>query len=133
MAMKDIHAAAKPTEGELELLQILWKHGPSTVREVHGRLDGSRHVGYTTVLKLLQIMHRKGLVIRQDDERAHVYRPAAPESESKARLVTDLIDRAFDGSSAALMLYAIQSKPASPNEIAELRKELERLERENPQ
>jgi len=129
MAMKDARTA-KPTEGELELLQILWKQGPSTVREVHGHMDGNRHVGYTTVLKLLQIMHRKGLVRRQDDERAHIYMPAAPESESKARLVTDLIDRAFDGSSAALMLYAIQSKPTSPGELAELRKELERLERE---
>src|SRR5687768_17386933 len=117
--------ALKPTEGELEILRVLWRRGPSTVRDVHTELDRERATGYTTVLKLLQIMTEKGLVVRNEAERAHVYRAVASEEQSQRRLVRDLLDRAFDGSARQLVLQALTAKPANPEDLAEIRRLLD--------
>jgi BlaI family transcriptional regulator, penicillinase repressor len=117
-----------PTEGELEILRVLWDRGPSTVREVHERLAHLRAVGYTTVLKLLQIMHAKGLVTRDESERTHVYTAAAARTATERRLVRDLAERAFGGSAARLVLRALPDVPATPAEIEEIRALLRRLE-----
>ena len=118
----------RPTEAELEILGILWKQGPSTVRAVHDTMGGSRPVGYTTVLKLLQIMAEKGLVRRDETERAHVYAPSAPAERTQRRLVADLLDRAFAGSAARLVQQALSSRRASPEEIANIRRLLDEME-----
>ena len=123
-------AAPRPTEAELEILGILWKHGPSTVRSVHEALSKSRFVGYTTVLKLLQIMAEKGLVRRDETERAHVYAAKAPAEVTQRRLVADLLDRAFAGSAARLVQQALSSRRASASEIARIRELLDQMEDE---
>lgn len=117
-----------PTEGELELLRVLWARGPSTVREVRDALGPERDAGYTTVLKLLQIMHSKGLVTRDEAERSHVYRAAVAESATQRRLVRNLAERAFGGSAAKLVLNALSGPAATAEERAEIRRLLERLE-----
>jgi predicted transcriptional regulator len=118
-----------PTEAELELLGVLWEKGPSTVREVHAALPPSREVRYTTVLKLLQIMAEKGLVRRDESRRAHVYAPASRASRTRGRIVADLLERAFGGSAAQLVQQALSSRPASAEEIREIRELLDSLER----
>ena len=125
------HPTPRPTEAELEILGVLWKHGPSTVRTVHESLAASRSVGYTTALKLLQIMAEKGLVRRDETERAHVYAASAPAERTQRRLVADLLDRAFAGSAARLVQQALSSRRASPAEIARIRELLDDLERGN--
>ena len=110
----------KPTDSELEILRVLWTRGPSTVRQVAAQLD--REAGYTTILKLLQIMTEKGLVVRDESERTHVYQAAYTEDQTQRQLVTDLLDRAFDGSAAKLVLQALASHTASPQELEEIRK-----------
>ena len=124
-------AAPRPTEAELEILGILWKQGPSTVRAVHEELSRSPAVGYTTVLKLLQIMTEKGLVRRDETDRAHIYAASAPAEQTQRRLVADLLDRAFAGSAARLVQQALSSRRASPEEIARIRELLDDLERGN--
>ena len=117
-----------PTDSELGILRVLWERGPSTVREVHEALgDGS---GYTTVLKLMQIMTEKGLVVRDESQRAHVYSAQATQQKTQRQLVTDLVDRAFGGSPAQLAMQALSSKKTSPEELAELRRLLDTLEQE---
>ncbi len=117
-----------PTDAELGILRVLWERGPSTVREVHEALkDGS---GYTTVLKLMQIMTEKGLVVRDESQRAHVYSAQATQQKTQRQLVTDLVDRAFGGSPAQLAMQALSSKKTSPEELAELRRLLDTLEQE---
>ncbi len=123
--------APRPTEAELEILGILWKQGPSTVRAVHEEISRSPAVGYTTVLKLLQIMTEKGLVRRDETDRAHVYAASAPAERTQRRLVADLLDRAFAGSAARLVQQALSSRRASPEEIARIRELLDDLERGN--
>jgi BlaI family transcriptional regulator, penicillinase repressor len=118
----------RPTDAELEILKVLWERGPSTVREVHEALAASRETGYTTVLKLMQIMARKGLVERDEDQRAHVYRASEERDRTQRRLVDDLVDRAFDGSAADLVLNALGSRRASAAEVAEIRKLLDAYE-----
>ncbi|MEZ4586386.1 MAG: BlaI/MecI/CopY family transcriptional regulator [Gemmatimonadales bacterium] len=118
-----------PTDAELAILGALWERGPSTVREVHEALE-SRKTGYTTVLKLLQIMLQKGLVTRSTAERSHTYRAAIPRERTERRLVDDLAERAFGGSAHKLALHALESAPASQEELAEIRALLDRLERE---
>ena len=120
------HAPA-PTDGELAILQALWTRGPSTVREVHEHLG--RDVGYTTVLKLLQIMTEKGLVKRDDEERSHVYAAAQPAQATQRRLLKDLLEKAFAGSASQLVLQALSAKRASPEELAEIRKLLDEHEK----
>jgi predicted transcriptional regulator len=121
--------APRPTEAELEILGVLWGRGPSTVREVQEAMAGSKDVGYTTVLKLLQIMADKGLVRRNERERAHVYTASMPAEETQRQLVGDLLDRAFGGSAARMVQQALSSKRASTEEIARIRTFLDELER----
>jgi BlaI family transcriptional regulator, penicillinase repressor len=118
-----------PTNAELEILRILWRDGPQTVRAVHDTLRARRDIGYTTALKTLQVMAEKGLVTRDDAERAHVYAAAVPEAAVKRRLVADLLDRAFDGSAAGLVMQALSAKRASPEEIREIRRLLDSMRR----
>ena len=118
----------RPTDAELEILRVLWERGPSTVREVHESLGDSRRTGYTTVLKLLQIMTEKGIVRRDETERAHIYEARAPREETENVLVGDLLDRAFAGSASALVLRALSAKKASTQELAKIRKLLDELE-----
>ena len=117
----------KPTNAELAILSVLWKDGPSTVREVFERVS-ERAVGYTTVVKLLQIMADKGLVERDESARSHVYRAPRPEAEVKRGLVSDLLDRAFGGSTAGLVMHALQNRRASAAELREIRSLLDSLD-----
>jgi BlaI family penicillinase repressor len=113
--------ALKPTDAELALLRVLWTRGPSTVREVHDAMAASRSVAYTTTLKTLQVMTDKGLTLREDHRGQHLYRPRHAEAETLTRLVTDLLDRAFGGSTSKLVVQALNSRPASPEELREIR------------
>jgi predicted transcriptional regulator len=122
------HSVARPTDAELAILRVLWERGPSTVREVHDALPEGRDVGYTTVLKLLQIMAEKRLVARDEAERAHVYRTRAPRAETERKLVGDLLDRAFGGSAERLVMRALSAKTASPEELARIRVLLDEIE-----
>lgn len=110
----------KPTDAELAILRVLWNRGPSTVREVAAAMG--RQGAYTTVLKLLQIMTEKRLVVRDESARSHVYEAASSEDAMQRQLVTDLLDRVFDGSASKLVLQALASGKASPAELAEIRK-----------
>jgi BlaI family transcriptional regulator, penicillinase repressor len=118
----------KPTDSELAILRVLWRLGPVTVRAVHDELRLAQEIGYTTVLKLLQIMTEKGLVKRDESERSHVYRPAFPEQEVQRQLVGHLLERAFGGSAQKLVLQALAAKKATPGELAEIRKLLDEME-----
>lgn len=118
----------RPTDAELAILRVLWERGESTVREVQEGLDLRRPAGYTTVLKQLQIMTEKGLVRRDETERAHVYRASLAREATETQLVGDLLDRAFGGSASRLVLRALASTPASAEEIAQIRKLLEKAE-----
>ena len=119
----------RPTDAELEILKVLWRRGPSTVREVFETLGESKTTGYTTVLKTMQIMADKGLVVRDESERAHRYEPAAPEDETQRRLVGDLLRKAFDGSAKKLVMQALSTERASAEELSEIRLMLDELER----
>ncbi len=118
----------KPTEAELTVLQVLWSRGPSTVREVLEGLESAKAVGYTTVLKTLQIMSDKGLVLRDTDERSHVYRAQLPQEETQRQLLEDLLERAFNGSASRLVLQALAGRRASKRELADIRRLLDDLE-----
>jgi predicted transcriptional regulator len=118
----------KPTDSELAILRVLWRLGPVTVRAVRDELRLAQEIGYTTVLKLLQIMTEKGLVKRDESERSHVYRPAFPEQEVQRQLVGHLLERAFGGSAQKLVLQALAAKKATPGELAEIRKLLDEME-----
>jgi BlaI family transcriptional regulator, penicillinase repressor len=117
----------KPTPGELEILRVLWSRGPSTVREVHEAL-GAHDTGYTTALKLLQIMADKGLVARDETARAHVYTAQVGEGDTQRQLVGELLDRAFGGSAAKLVMQALSTRESSPEELAGIRRLLDELE-----
>ena len=110
-----------PTNAELEILGILWEHGPQTVKQVHDAVRVTRDVGYTTILKLMQVMTEKGLVERDESERSHVYAALAPEKKVKRKLVTDLVERAFAGSAANLVQQLLSAKQASSQELEEIR------------
>ena len=118
----------RPTDAELDILRVLWERGPSTVREVFEVLSADRPLGYTTVLKFMQIMHEKGLVKRDDSERSHVYQAKYRQEQTQRQLVKDLASRAFGGSLEQLVLQALSSKRASKQELAEIRKLLDQLE-----
>lgn len=117
----------RPTDGELSLLKVLWRRGPSTVREVLDELSAQRRAGYTTVLKLLQIMHAKGLVQRDERRRPHVYRARWSEEQTLDRLLADLVHRAFDGSASKLVLRALAAKQASPEELDRVKRLLDEI------
>ncbi len=118
-----------PTPGELEILRVLWKRDAATVREVHAELHNGRDTGYTTTLKLLQIMTEKGLVARDEAGRAHVYRPLLSESQSQRRMVSDMVERVFGGAAQKLVLHALSTHRASSHELAEIRRLLDTMER----
>jgi predicted transcriptional regulator len=126
-------ALPKPTDAELEILRVLWRLGPATVRRVHDELSAGREMGYTTVLKLMQIMAEKRLVVRDESARSHVYSAAVSEDGTQGRLLGELMDKLFGGSAAKLALRALSEKPASAEELAEVRKLLEALEAERVQ
>lgn len=115
-----------PTAAELAILQVLWKSGAATVREVHQQLDGE--TGYTTVLKTMQIMADKGLVARDESSRSHVYSPLVKASTTETRLVGELMQRAFSGSAAKLAIRALSTGKATKEELAEVRSLLDSLE-----
>ena len=116
----------RPTEAELEILRVLWDRGPSTVREVHTEITRERTAAYTTVLKLLQIMTDKGLVTRDEADRSHVYRPRVAEEVTQRQLVTDLLERAFKGSAASLVMQALDASPATADELTQIRRLIDR-------
>jgi predicted transcriptional regulator len=118
----------RPTDAELEILKVLWRRGPSTVREVFETIGETKQTGYTTVLKFMQIMSEKGLVRRDESERAHRYQSALAEEETQRQLVGDLLQRAFDGSARKLVLQALSTERASADELAEIRRLLDELE-----
>ena len=122
----------RPTDAELAILRALWAQGPSTVRQVQEALNRQRPTGYTTVLKFLQIMHDKGLVARDASQRTHVYQARLSEDRTKRHLVRDLVERAFGGSSESLVMHALAVKKNSPDELAQIRKLLDELERRQP-
>lgn len=119
----------RPTDAELEILNVLWKRGPSTVREVHDVLVESKDIGYTTILKLMQIMAEKGLVKRDESDRRHVYEARRAQDETQRQLLYDLLDRAFNGSATKMVMQALSSKKASKQELAEIRRMLDELEK----
>jgi len=118
----------KPTASELEILRVLWEHGPSTVRDVHEALREKKDLGYTTVLKLLQIMTAKGTVRRNEEQRAHVYEACQPATETKRQLVGDVLQRVFEGSASELMIHALEGRRTSKEELGELRRLLDEYE-----
>ena len=115
----------KPTAAELEILHVLWAKGPSTVREVHDSLSETKSMGYTGVLKLLQIMTAKGTVRRDESQRAHVYRAVRPAEQTKRQLASDMLERVFEGSASQLMMHALSGQKTSAKEIEELHRILE--------
>jgi predicted transcriptional regulator len=120
----------RPTDSELAILRVLWERGPSTVRQVHELISDEQPIGYTTVLKLMQIMTEKGLVVRDERQRAHIYRSRLTEQKTQRQLLADLLDRAFGGSSPKLVMQALTAKKASPDELAAIRQLLDELEGE---
>ena len=118
-------AKRAPTNAELEILRVLWQRGASTVRDVHESLDHARPVGYTTVLKLLQIMVDKGLARRDASARSHVYTAVASQEATRRRLVADLVRRVFGGSRLGLVLHALESTPATGPELEQIRRLLD--------
>jgi len=126
--MKDA-SPLKPTAAELQILQVLWERGPSTVRDVHDALQEEKALGYTTVLKLMQIMTTKGLVRRDENQRAHVYEAQQPAEKTKRQFAADMLERVFDGSARELMLHALASQRSTRQEIEELRNLLDEHER----
>jgi predicted transcriptional regulator len=117
----------RPTGGELEILRVLWAKGPSTVREVHAALGG--RTGYTSVLKLMQIMAEKGLVARDESAKTHVYSAKIGEEQTQRTLVGELIEKAFGGSAKKLMVAALSGRKASRQELAEIRRLIDEMER----
>jgi predicted transcriptional regulator len=120
----------RPTDAELEILTVLWSRGATTVREVHEIIAARKPTQYTTVLKMLQIMAEKGLVRRDEKQRAHIYEAARPREWTQKQLAGDLLRRAFDGSAQSLLVGALSAKKASKAELAELRKWLDEYEKE---
>ena len=121
--------APRPTDGELEILRVLWHRGASTVREVHSVLSETKPAtGYTTVLKLMQIMADKGLVSRDEKNKAHIYSSCVPEEQTQRQMVRDLLDRAFGGSASRLVMQALSTQKANSEELAEIRHMLDEYE-----
>ena len=135
----------RPTDAELAILRVLWRRGPSTVRDVHRELGGregrraaagaaGRESGpaYTTTLTLLQIMASKGLVVRDESRRSHIYKAVVGEQQTQRQMLRDLLDRVFGGSTGSLVVQLLAAKKASPEELAEIRRLLDRHSREGP-
>lgn len=120
----------KPTEAELSLLNVLWNIGPATVREVHEFINKTQNTGYTTILKILQIMHEKSLVSRDESNRAHVYQAANSQSETQSTLLRDLASKAFGGSTSSLVMRALDAS-TSKQEIDDIRQLLDEIEKKH--
>lgn len=120
----------KPTESELEILQILWSRGIATVREVHEELGKTKDVGYTTTLKLMQIMHEKGLVKRDESMRTHIYQPAVNKEKTQKHLLEKMIDSLFGGSSTQLVLQALGEHKSNPEELEKIQVLLDNLKKQ---
>ena len=114
-----------PTDAEIDILAVLWRLGPATVREVHENLG--KDSGYTTTLKQMQLMTEKGLLIRSERFRSHVYESGVPKEQTQKQIAADLLKRAFDGSAASLVMGALSAQPASSEELADIRKMIETL------
>jgi BlaI family transcriptional regulator, penicillinase repressor len=112
-----------PTAAELDILAVLWRLGPATVREVHQELG--KDSGYTTTLKQMQLMTEKGLLVRSERFRSHVYEPGVPKEQTRRQIAGDLLQRAFDGSARNLLMGALSARPAPPEELAEIRRMLD--------
>lgn len=121
----------KPTKAELEILSILWEKEAATVREVHEVINGRKPTAYTTVLKMLQIMFEKGLVKRDDSNRAHIFSAKQPEEQTQKNLVSDLLEKAFRGSALKLVQHVLESKPATAEELVEIRQLINEAEAKN--
>lgn len=127
---EQIAGTPRPTEAELAILQVLWTRDACTVRDVHDVLHLGDGSGYTTALKMLQVMHAKGLVVRDDSQRAHVYRAAVSKERTQKRFLVDMVQRVFDGSPSQLVLRALGSQYTSPEELKEIRNLLNKLDKE---
>jgi predicted transcriptional regulator len=125
------HKQNKPTAGELEILDILWELGAATVRDIYEVMNARKPTVYTTVLKLMQIMHEKGLVERDDSSKAHVYRAKQTQDETQKNLVSDLLEKAFRGSALRLVQHVLETKPATREELTEIRKLITEAEKKN--
>lgn len=124
--MSDTASRQSPTPVELAILQVLWQRGPSTVREIHNALKDERDTGYSTTLKMVQVMTEKGLVLKDDSVRPQVYTPAQPAERTQLQLIDELIQRAFGGSASEMVLRAASARRISPRELAEIKKLIER-------
>jgi BlaI family penicillinase repressor len=124
----NINTSSKPTEKELEILVILWEKGPVAVKEVHEALGGEETNGYTTILKLLQIMHEKGLVTRQKSGKLHLYKAVPSQENTRQLMLNKMIDKVFQGSAMQLVMSALGNKKSSKEELQEIKKYLETLE-----
>jgi len=120
-----------PTESELEILQILWQNGSSSVREVNDILNTEREVGYTTTLKIMQIMNDKGLVVRDTSSRTHIYKAAATEDDTQIKLLVIFIEKTYRGSAMRMIMHALGHQEVSGKEIEELKKIIDQLEKNN--
>jgi len=118
----------KPTDAELAILRVLWKLGKASVRQVQERLEAERGTGYTTTLKLMQIMLEKGLVERDDSQHAHVYEAAVTRSKTQRQMVGEMLEQVFDGSAQQLVMQALSSRKSTPEELSEIRNLLDQLE-----
>lgn len=118
----------QPTEVEMAILRTLWQRGPSSVRQVHDALRGSRETGYSTTLKMMQVMFDKGLLTRDDSRRPQLYAPAVPEEQTQRQVLDDVIQKVFGGSARKLVLRAVQSEQVSRQELAEIRKLLRKID-----
>jgi BlaI family transcriptional regulator, penicillinase repressor len=128
--MENTQQPPKPTESELEILQILWQSGPSSVRFINDQLNQKREVGYTTTLKIMQIMHDKGLLLRDATERSHVFSTAVEEQVTQKRMLDQLLDLAYRGSTTNLVMQALGNHQASDEELAAIRDLLDRIEKQ---
>lgn len=122
------HSFIRPTEKELEILQVLWQNGPVAVKDVHESMGGDVNNGYTTILKLLQIMHEKGLVTRQKSGKLHLYKAAASQEHTRQFMIDKLIHTVFQGSAMQLVMSALGNKKSSKEELLEIKRYLEKLE-----
>lgn len=123
-----LSAAGRPTTAELEILNVIWTHGPSTVRFVNEQLNLDKNVGYTTTLKIMQIMAEKGLLKRDESQRSHLYGAAAPQAQVQKQLLDRLLEQAFGGSALKLVMQALGGHKATPEEISRIRELLDTME-----
>ncbi|HMO14676.1 MAG TPA: BlaI/MecI/CopY family transcriptional regulator [Pirellulaceae bacterium] len=125
-------STSKPTEAEMAILHVLWERGPSTVRQVQDALEPERGTGYTTTLKLMQIMFDKGLLTRDASSRSHIYSPAISRQKTQRRIVKELLEQVFAGSAQQLVVQALTARKSTPAELAEIRKLIDELEKGKP-